>query len=232
MDRNVVSGTQYISNEARGRVRALVAALETDAQTLEAAFKTIPPKALRCDQWKGEIGSQRNIARITAAMPRAPDLRAKRMVAWRYLKPVDELPKPIGVDEPSRPGVVLHAIIFGHRMMPAFPRSFGLAATLHALGRCYDRSSFAVDPGEAMLQAQVALLNFATPEGTKLFGLRRITLPTEGGAFLATPCRVPHDDEPLAICRTWIALDQAHPDQEADLAQWGRFLESGDWKPA
>jgi hypothetical protein len=215
-----------ISNEARGRVRALMAALEVDAAKMERAAARIPAQVLNGISWKGPIGSARAIQKIVAAMPRPPDLRGPRMVAWRFLSPVGALPTGEGAEaEPPRPGVVMKALVAAHRKPGRRVEPFGFAATLHALHRLCDRSGFAVDPAAAMYAAHDALMSLQTDEGPEVFALSGFPLPTMGGFFLCRPHSVGAGDSPLATGYTWVANDQAHSDQARDVGAWQRLMD-------
>jgi hypothetical protein len=215
-----------VSNEARGKVRALMADLEIDAATMIRAFSKIPTRTLNCPEWKGKVGAQRAINRIIAAMPRPPDLRLERTVIWRFLRPVAVVPHdPGSQDKVDRPGLEVVGIVAAHRARPARPSSFGLAVTTHACGRLIDRSTREIDVAAAIYESHDCLLALPGIEGEAIFNLKELILPASDGMFLANPFHIAAGNVPIAVARTWVSSDMAHKRQTADLSVWHRLLE-------
>jgi hypothetical protein len=214
-----------VSNEARGRLRPLLAALEAKAARIASAVARLPPGLKNEALLKGQVGSARAISKIVDAIPAAPDWREPTMALWRFLKPVPSLPSA-DPNEPPRPGVVVMAVIAKRRGRPIRCESFGVAFTAHALGRLLDRSGFQADPVTAMLQAHDALCQLPTEAGAALFDLDRAELPAAGGAFLSLPGRFGQAEAPIAVCRTWVAGDMLLGTQNITMARWRDLLDA------
>jgi hypothetical protein len=214
-----------VSAEARGRTRAMCAALDATATRIGAGISRLPLRATNPACWKGPIGTARALDRIAGAMPVPPDLRGPAVAIWRYLAPVSTLPS-MDPDETPKPGVVVMAVIARRRGRMVRCESFGAAYTLHAIGRLLDRSGFRADPIAAMMESHNALTVLPTHEGTQIFDLRNVELPAAGGAFLASPGRFGPDAAPLAIARTWVAGTMTFPQQDRHLEAWRELLES------
>jgi hypothetical protein len=101
---------------------------------------------------------------------------------------------------------------------------FGIAYTVHSLGRMFDRGGPSVDATAAMLAGHDAMVALGLIEGAQVFNLSSVTLPAGGGAFLASPRRVGPAQAPLAVCRTWVGADQLRADQDAAVAAWRHLL--------
>ena len=171
-----------VSAEARGLLRGMLATWEAGAATMARRRGQDPARTLDCPSYKGKVGTARALARIAAAMPRPPDHRKADMLIWRYPQPVDAIPNAAGTeDERPRPGVVIMGVVAGRRARPCRPERFGLAFSLHSLGRLLDRSAFAADVHAAMFECHDALMTLQKPEGTQIFGLGSILLPAAGG---------------------------------------------------
>jgi hypothetical protein len=219
------SARTHVSNEARGIVRVLIAALTTDAERMTRAANKIPAEILNGSSWRGKVGAERAIERIVRGMPRPPDFRNPKLVMWLFLEPTSALPVALGgKEEPARAGITMKALIAAHKKPGRRVSLFGFAASLHALHRCCDRSNFAVDPVKAMYSAHTALACLAPAEGAQIFELAKVVLPTPGGTFLATTTRVGIGQDPLCVAKTWIGADQTHQHQDADLSAWARLL--------
>ena len=211
-----------ISREAKGRVRLLLAEIASEADRMKRAFAKVPPALLTGSEWKGATGSRRAIDRLVALMPRPPDLRRDRLVLWRFL---DELPAiPGASDEFPQPCIAVRAIIAQHKKAARGTGLFGLVTTLHALHRLHDRSGFSVDAGAVVFEAHNALLALDSTEGGQIFSLDEITLPAGPGFFVGKPRIVGALQDPIVICRTWLADDQANAKRVSDATAWRSLL--------
>jgi hypothetical protein len=191
---------------------------------MHSAFRRIPAQTLWCDRWKGQRGSARNIARICAVMPRAPDLRLPRCVGWRFLQPVAGLPPAQhGPPEPPRPSLVMMVILAGHKLPPCRLRSFGLAVTSHCIGRIISRSPGS-EPVREIFAAHNALMALSIDTGREILQLPEFLLPAAGGAFLCKPRIYGPLDDPLCVAATFVSSDQCYPQQTNELEAWSRFL--------
>jgi hypothetical protein len=221
MTMNTIATTP-ISNEARGRVRQFLEMAGADAGKMAAAIKRIPLRQRDPRYWRGNSGARLAIQRIEGAMPRPPDLRRRYAAVWRFLQPVEALPAIPGAEAaPTRPGVVVMGIVAARRGLPCQPRTFGLGATFHGLGRAVERSGFRADLAASLFAAHSALLALDVTEGREVFNLPSVVLPGGGGTFLATPIA---GRDPICICRTWLDVDQVHADQAADLSAWATLM--------
>ena len=198
-----------ISTQARGVLRRLWVDLEARSAKMVSASEAVPKELLRSLKHKGAVGADRARFRIISAMPERPIHVDTRQVLWRILVPHDD-------------HISVEALGVGLYGSGAFRQeNFGLSITKHALGRLLDRSRFTCDPVTAMLSAHDALLALQHDEGRRVYALPTVTLPAGDGVFLATPrTPTPENDDPFAVCRTWIASSQLWDDQEADVALW------------
>jgi hypothetical protein len=185
---------------------------EVDAARIESAFQSIPVAWMDGTRWKGTKGSKRVIERICARMPRPPDLLLPRVVLWRYLCPLSEIPD--AADEPAQPCIAVNVMIARHGSPPRGPMLLGLIVTAHALGRMFDRGGFDLDGAAAIFDAHNALLVLTPEEGAALWALEdsSIPLPAGPGFFLGESRLVGNIQPPVIICRTWL-----HDDQNANL---------------
>ena len=212
-----------ISNEARGRLRELTAALETSAALITTALDRVPRKVLNPVHWKGAVGRERAIEKIISALPAAPELRVAGRAVWRFLQPTDTLPHLDGEKETA--GFIMMSIIAGAKNRMVRCETFGCAFSNHSICRLLDRSNFRADPEEAMFTAHSALTWVNEEDGARLFDLKNAQMPAAGGVFLATPGRFGPTCSPLLIGRTWIGKDQLYRDQANDLQAWETLLE-------
>jgi hypothetical protein len=145
-----------VSHAARGLVRVLMDQAEADAARIEQAVRSIPVAWMDGTRWKGTKGSKRAIERIRARMPRPPDLLQPRVVLWRYLCPLSEIPD--AGDEPAQPCIAVKVVIARYETPPLGPALLGLIVTAHALGRMFDRGGFDLDAGAAIFDAHTCAL--------------------------------------------------------------------------
>jgi hypothetical protein len=197
-----------VSHAARGLVRVLMDQAEADAARIEQAVRSIPVAWMDGTRWKGTKGSQRTIERICARMPRPPDLLQPRVVLWRYLCPLSEIPD--AANEPAQPCIAVKVVIARHGRPPPGPVLLGLIVTAHALGRMFDRGGFDLDAGAAIFDAHDALLVLSPEEGAALWALGDSSLPLPAGpGFFIGESRLLGDIRPpVIICRTWLHDDQ------------------------
>jgi hypothetical protein len=218
-----------VSVEARGRLRVLWAQLEAEACRIETAAYNVPRPWLVAAARKGKVGAARAMARIVAGMPVQPFFSERGIAAFRYLKPVAEVPAAIGGEFDSgdqQQAIVMQAVLINSGRVGRLSREpFGAIFTFHALGRLLDRSGFAADPIAAMFEAHDALLVLPPTEGRKVLDLQHVRLPAAGGAFLATIRHVGTGEAPLVVARTWLSQDQLRDDQAADVSLWHDLIE-------
>jgi hypothetical protein len=175
-------------------------------------------------RWKGTKGSERAIERIRARMPYPPDLVVPRLVFWRYLFPLSEI--PYAADEPAQQCIAVKAVIARHKMPARRPELLGLIVTAHAVGRMFDRGGFDLDAATAIFDAHNALLVLTPEEGAALWALRDSSIPLPAGpGFFVGESRVVGDIQPpVIICRTWLHDDQARARSVANAEAWRLLL--------
>jgi len=213
-----------ISAEAFGAMRVLWTQLDHDARLITRAVEGIPP-AMAAAAVKPGVGATPAGNRIVGRLPLAPLSRGRRKGVWRFLQPQS--------DTGQAPAVEMMAVLLGATGRPPLTvEPFGLLATRHSLGRCYDQTGGRVDLRGEIFAAHDALLALPIPEGARLFTtLRSFILPTKRGAFLAEPrCRV-GDRAPVCICRTWVHGDQLHADQDQLAAAWAELVAASAVSP-
>jgi hypothetical protein len=207
-----------VSAEARGKVRTLLRELETEATCITSAAKRLPRKEIAAVGGFRK-GSERALDALVARMPVAPYGRARRTLAWRFLQPTSAIPGAV----PTQGGVVVHAVLIGALGRPGLSiEPFGCSFTIHALQRLFGRAGPGVDPVAAMFAAHDALLALGPIEGAQVFKLSTVTMPTPGGAFLAS---LAPGALPMAVADTWVADGQTYPDQDAELVAWRELLD-------
>jgi hypothetical protein len=212
-----------ISAQARGQLRRLFSNLVDDASRIGTAVASIQPSLVTDLQRKGGKGADRARSRLIAKINLPPLASDQRSLAWRFLKPVTALPTD-DRSAPPRPGVLVQALLLGYSDRPRKAiEPFGLAITLHALGRLLDRSSFAEDPVKAIWNAHDALLALPSEEGSQLFKVANPSLPTGQGAFMARCEYLGRQRSPLAVARTWLPMDMLRDDQDAEMAAWRKL---------
>jgi hypothetical protein len=205
-------------------------AWDADAKRIEAAADRLPPGLARDILRKGKVGSARAMARVLAGLPVHPFHHRGHELAFRYLKPGKDVPPAI--DAPVEMRDAQASIAVWGILVNAGGRSrisrepFGVCFTAHALGRLLDRSCFAADPTEAMLEAHNALIALGPVEGSQAFNLDDLPVPACNGAFLTSPRRIGPQESPLAVARSWLAGDQLRGGTAASVSMWEAFLEA------
>jgi hypothetical protein len=199
---------------------------KTESAQIYSAFGRIPPETLWCDRWKGQRGSARNLARICAMMPRAPDLQFPRCMGWRFLQPVAALPPAQqGPQEPPRPSLVMTVILAGHKLLPCQHRSYGPAVTAHCIGHIISRSPGS-EPIREIFAAYNALVTLSKDTGREMFRLPEFVVPAADGTFLCKPrIHGPLDDH-LCVAGILVSYYQCYPEQTNELEAWSRFLDA------
>jgi hypothetical protein len=198
--------------------------VDADAARIEQAVQSIPAAWMDGTRWKGTKGSKRVIERICARMPWPPDLLLPRLVFWRYLCPLSEIPD--ADDEPAQRCIAVKAVIARHKKPPRKPELLGLIVTAHALGRLFDRGGFDLDATAAIFDAHNALLVLTPEEGAALWALEDSSIPLPAGpGFFVGKSRVVGDIQPpVIICRTWLHDDQAKARSAANAEAWRLLL--------
>jgi len=211
-----------VSAEARGKVRQLVAQLETSSAVLETAARRVPRQLLD-GSWKGRTGSARGIEKLCRLMPRPPDHVGFTIAIWRWLRPYDAIP---GAEaEAPQACLAVRALVGARRRPSGGPEFFGLCVTTHAVGRFFDRTAFAFDAGAALFSAHNALLALDRDEGSTVFGAENVVLPAGPGYFLAKPAIVGKQQSPIQVARTWLHVDQGKAAHVTDAQAWSALVQ-------
>jgi hypothetical protein len=206
-----------ITNEARGRLRILFAALAVDAAMIRRAVAAIP-SAMALAAVRPGVGSTAALNRVIGRLPCALLTRGRCMGVWRFLEPTGE---------PEPPAIMVMAVLLGAIRRPALAiEPFGLSFSHHALGRLSDQAGAAGAAylSAAMLEAHDHLAVLQPADGEKLFSLGSLTVPGGPGAFLIQPRGRSTDGVPMAFAKTWLSADQLRSDQAHDVSAWSQFI--------
>lgn len=220
-----------VSAQANGLLRGLWTKLAADAAKIEAAAAKISPSLLRDMQFKGAVGRDRALGRVLQHMkPAVPFFHTdRRALAYRYLKPCDEIPPAIELppgDADRQPGILMCVVMFNGGGPRKQVRHFGACWSFHSLARVLDRSGFAACPIEEMVSGHDSLALLGPGDGQRVFEIERVAVPSTHGAFLASPRRVGADRSPLWVARTWLHADQLGADQDQAVAAWRKLVAS------
>jgi hypothetical protein len=204
-----------LSTEARVATRRVWREMALAADRVQAAIAALSRVTLANAAAKDPIVARRAAAFIKKRIPAQLVLEDGARLAWRYLCPVDDLT------------LVMRAVLLnapGRGIIETEP--FGATYSHHCIARYHDRAGHQADAVEEMHQAHGALLRLEPAEGDAMFALRRLMLPSSGGAFIARPTLGNADHPPLARCWTWISSDMMFEDQDGTLKLWRRLLAS------
>ena len=206
--------TRPISTEAQGRLRLLYARVGADADRIEAAARRVPKKLRDDVRHKFNRGAEKALAEIARSIPAPLLWNDGRRALWRYL----------ALAAGGRLGVAVRVLTLDAAGLPGMSTSeFALTVTHHALARLLDRSGFAADPVQAVLQAHDALKDLDAEEATRLFALGEFLLPAAKGAFLLSSSPSNENNAPMSTAWTWVSDDQMYADQERYAAMWAQL---------